>query len=286
MVPFTFHPLPLGSIKPLGWLLDQMNLMADGFPGHLAADHLADDQKPGPRAGNEDNFYPIVRHSPWLGGTREYSGLNEGLPYWLNGLVPLAYGLDNARLKTQVRDVTKCVLDKQQADGWLGPEIEENARDLWGRFPLLLGLSQLVDADMELSNIIIPAMYRFVVLMHDMLVNNTGFGEIWGRVRYPDMLICLQWLYEHHPMGDTEILLETMRLLEKRGFSWREYYDESKFIFRNLDEIEPPITANHPDFPYVHAVNAGQGGCSGDVSFLCHALTLTAISGLKSGAAI
>lgn len=265
MVPFTFQPLPLGSIKPLGWLSDQMNLMADGFAGHLAADHLAADQR-SHRAGNQDHFCPIVRYSPWLGGSSEYSGLNEGLPYWLNGLVPLAYGLDNARLKTQVHNVTKYVLDNQQEDGWLGPEVGANPRDLWGRFPLLLGLSQLADANKELSHNIISAMYKFVVLMHDMLVNNTGLDEIWGRVRYPDMLICLQWLYEHHPRGDTKILLETMHLLEKQGLRWRDYYDESKFIFGDLDDIHPPITANHVDFPYVHAVNAGQGECKLDVS--------------------
>lgn len=243
-----------------------MNLMADGFAGHLAADHLAEDQADH-EASHQDSFYPIVRHSPWLGGSSEYSGLNEGLPYWLNGLVPLAYGLDNARLKKQVNDVTKYVLDHQQADGWLGPEIEEKARDLWGRFPLMLGLSQLVDANKALSHTIVPAMYKFVVLMHDMLANNKGLHEIWGRVRYADMMICLQWLHEHHPREDAEILLETMHLLRKRGFSWSDYYDESKFIFRDLDEINPPITADHPDFPYVHAVNAGQGECIGDVSF-------------------
>ena len=284
MVPFTFRPLPLGSIKPSGWLSDQMNLMADGFAGHLAADHLAHDQM-GHQAGNKHRFYPIVRDSPWLGGSSEYSGLNEGLPYWLNGLVPLAYGLDNTRLKTQVNNITKYVLENQWEDGWLGPEVDGPARDLWGRFPLMLGLSQLVDANMEFSDSILTAMHKFVVLMHKMLVHNVGLHEIWGRVRYPDMLICLQWLYEHHPRGNTEILLETMHLLEKQGLSWRDYYDESKFIFRDLDEIDPPITANHPDFPYVHAVNAGQGQCSADVSFQL-APTLTAIAGLKSGATI
>lgn len=245
--------------------------MAEGFPGHLAADNLADDQA-GPQSDDRDRFYPVVRQSPWLGGkkenSREYSPLNEGLPYWLNGLVPLAYGLDNARLKTQVHNVTKCVLDQQQADGWLGPESKEQIRDLWGRFPLLLGFSQLIDANEELSHDVIPAMYKFIVLMHDMLVNDEGLDEIWGRVRYPDMLICLQWLYEHHPRGNKKILLETMQLLEKRGLSWKDWY-ESKFILRNLDDIDPPITGDHPLFPYVHAVNAGQGGCPGDVSFEC-----------------
>ena len=217
-----------------------MNLMADGLAGH------------------QYEFYPIVRDSPWLGGSSEYSGLNEGLPYWFNGLVPLAYVLDNPRLKAQVREVTEYVLDHQQADGWLGPETDSN-RDIWGRFPLLLGLCQLADADLGLSLRVIPAMYRFIDLMHDMLLENTGFHEIWGRVRYPGMLICLQWLFENHPREDQDKSLETMNLLNKRGLSWAKYYNE-RFIFGDLDAIKnPPITAAHKDFPFVHGVNAGEG---------------------------
>lgn len=210
-------------------------------------------------AGHQFDFYPIVRDSPWLGGSSEYSGLNEGLPYWFNGLVSLAYGLDNSRLKAQVRQVSEYVLSHQQADGWLGPEIGAN-RDIWGRFPFLLGLCQLADADLELSPQIIPAIYRFVDLMHDMLSKNTGFHELWGRARYPGMLICLQWLFETHHRKDLDNSLDTMELLHQRGLSWADYYDEKRFIFGDLDAIKnPPITTAHEDFPFVHGVNAGEG---------------------------
>jgi hypothetical protein len=100
VLPLTFDPLPLGSIQPQGWLLDQLQLMADGL------------------AGNEYNFYMYVNQSSWLGGDQEYSDLDEAFAYWFNGLVPLAYGLNDDGLKSQVQTAANYVLDHQADDGW------------------------------------------------------------------------------------------------------------------------------------------------------------------------
>lgn len=78
-----------------------MQLMADGLAGH------------------EYDFYLYVKDSSWLGGDQEYSDLNEGFPYWFNGLVPLAYGLNDDTLKSQVQDAANYVLQHQANDGWL-----------------------------------------------------------------------------------------------------------------------------------------------------------------------
>ncbi|KAL8984293.1 MAG: hypothetical protein Q9177_004738 [Variospora cf. flavescens] len=246
--PLTFAPLPLGSIKPLGWLDDQLRLMSDGLAGH------------------EHDFYPIVSDSVWLGGQSEYSPLNEGIPYWLNGLVPLAYSLDDDRLQRQTDDVVDYILNHQQSDGWLGPE-EPADRDIWGRFPLCLGLMQLVDANKSKSAQVLPALYDFVSLMHLMLIRNNGFGEFWGRVRYADMTIVLQWLLEKHPGNHTHTLLETMSLLNGHGLRWADYYNRGNYIFKDLDEVQPPITGDSVVFPYVHAVNAAQGMKAGAVIY-------------------
>ncbi|MCJ1437922.1 hypothetical protein MMC27_007309 [Xylographa pallens] len=245
LVPFTFEPFPLGSIKPRGWLHEQLKLMAKGMAGH------------------EFDFYPIVQSNPWLGGTAEYSSLNEAFPYWFNGLVPLAYALDDVRLKAQIRNATRYVLTHQQASGWLGPEVTYDSSTLWARFPFFLGLMQLVEADSSFSPQVVPAMHKFVNLMHSLLLDRRNPSEVWGRARYADMILCLQWLYETYPENNAEVLIETMQRLKDYGLDWAGYYTEQNYIFDDLDTISN--TAG--DFPFVHAVNAAQGLKTGAVDY-------------------
>ena len=73
----AFIPLPLGSVTPRGWLLKQLKIQAEGLSGHLA------------------QFWPDVQSSGGVGGGGD-GGLHERTPYWLNGVVPLAFLLQNA----------------------------------------------------------------------------------------------------------------------------------------------------------------------------------------------
>ncbi len=119
-------------MRARGWFRDQLELEAAGL------------------AGNMFDFYRYVRDSKYLGGSTEYSTLDEASPYWFNGLVPLAFGLRSdvdggnsssaARIESQVRHYLDYLLDHQQPDGWLGFEKTRQTRGIWARCLLLLGL--------------------------------------------------------------------------------------------------------------------------------------------------
>ncbi|KAI9759486.1 MAG: hypothetical protein M4579_002326 [Chaenotheca gracillima] len=254
LLPFVFQPLPLGSVKPEGWLRDQMQLMSDGLAGH------------------EHDFYQFVADSSWLGGDQEYSSLNEGFPYWFNGIVPLAYGLDDARLKGQVTDAVDYLLAHQADDGWIGPETTVQTRNFWARYPLFLGLIQLAEANATESARVVPALHKFMTLMHSMLADNYAgytphdgdvFDASWGQVRSHDMIITLQWLYENHPENNSQVLLDNMNYINEKAYDWAYWFSNDVFITADLDTV--PIDLTTRMFPYEHGVSAGQGLKAGAV---------------------
>ena len=73
-----FYSMPLGRIKPLGWLKDRLKIQAQGMTGLLPA-----------------HWEPLGPNSGWLGGTGESW---ERGPYYLDGLLPLAYLLEDQAL--------------------------------------------------------------------------------------------------------------------------------------------------------------------------------------------
>jgi len=199
LTPRALQPLPLGTIRPRGWLLDQLRIQADGLTGHL------------------DEFWPDVADSRWIGGAAE--GWERG-PYWLDGLVPLAFLLDDEKLIAKARYWLDYILDHQREDGWLGPTHDQKygyRHDPWPVYVVLKTMTQFHEATGDQR--IIPAMTRWLQRL-DALLDEHPL-QSWAAMRWPDLLVSVYWLYES--TGEPWLLT----LAEKahaQGYDWRAHF--------------------------------------------------------------
>ncbi|KAJ7903647.1 hypothetical protein B0H14DRAFT_3680528 [Mycena olivaceomarginata] len=199
---FQFNELPLGAVKPSdnSWLKNQLAAQANGLHGNL------------------QNFWPNVQTSTWIGGSSDYSNLHESGSYWLNGVVPTAFQLNDARLLGDVGKWVNYIISHQTSDGWLGPD--SNPRVLWGTYPALLALRQYAQANTTAAPTILNSLEKFFLLMNTML-NNGGNGvEEWGIARWQDVSIVIQWMLDVHPNSHDSVYLNMLQLLRYGGANW------------------------------------------------------------------
>jgi DUF1680 family protein len=218
LAPNAFAPLPLGTIRPAGWIARQLRIQADGLSGYL------------------DEFWPDVADSAWIGGAAEGW---ERAPYWLDGLVPLAFLLDDPRLRAKADRWVNEILIRQHDDGWLGPlkdtsDARRIAYDPWPVFVLLKALAQYQEATGDAR--IIPAMLRFGRRLEVLLAEQPLFD--WGRYRWADLAVSLFWLYER---TGAAWLLDLAEASYRQAFDWRALF--AQFPYREkqrIEQIHPP----------------------------------------------
>ncbi|MEU4293278.1 hypothetical protein AB0E63_34085 [Kribbella sp. NPDC026596] len=194
----ALRTLPLGTLRPTGWLLERLRLQADGMAGHL------------------DEFWPDVARSGWIGGDAE--GWERG-PYWLDGITGIAYLLDDDRLKAKVRRWVDHILDHQHPNGWFGPRAGEATyadHDVWPRVIVLKALLQHLDATGDER--VVPAALRFLRLLDGML-DEWPLLE-WARSRWTDVV----WVINQvHDLTCEDWLLPLAAKCKEQGFHWIEY---------------------------------------------------------------
>lgn len=236
----AYQELPLGAIKPAGWLHHQLTLMRKGTTGHL------------------DQWHQKIKDNAWKGGTGDGW---EATPYWLDGAVPLAWLLDYTALKRNVMQYIDWVLEHQRPSGYFGPITKteretgkpitvadcNNGEDWWPKMVMLKVLQQYYTATKDKR--VIPFMtsffqYQLQTLRACPLKKWTD----WATARGMDNTLIVQWLYERTKQPN---LLQLAALLQQQSIPWSTYFAGRDWV------INAAAYQNDDQWMTRHGVNVG-----------------------------
>jgi hypothetical protein len=215
--------LPLGTVKPAGWLRNQLEIEASGLTGNL------------------DDFWPDLKNSAWKGGTGDAW---ERGPYFLDGLIPTAYLLDDERLKAKVKEWVEPIIASSRDSGWYGPL---KNKDRWPLSVANKGLMQYYEAtgDKRAFDVLI----KYFRYLHD--TPPDWPHKDWRGVRAMENAVTGYWLYRQ--TGEKWIL-ETLESIQKNGTDWTSYYE--KFPWDSAAAVNKTIPHDgSPEGMTAHGVN-------------------------------
>ena len=221
LVQTKFVPLPLGAVKPQGWLKDQLVIQARGLTGHLC------------------EFWPDLVESAWKG--KDGEGWERG-PYYLDGLVPLAYLLEDQDLIAKTRPFIEWTLASGQPNGWFGPSKNKD------RWPLAVALKVLMQYHEATGDErAITLMTNYFKFLKD--AKPDWPDKDWRGVRAMENAVAAYWLYNR--TGNREIL-DAAESIFKSSFDWAKYFQDFPFPTEVLEKGYKP---GHPS----HVVNIAMG---------------------------
>jgi uncharacterized protein len=219
--PAALQALPVGAVRPSGWLRQQLIVQANGLTGHL------------------DEFWPYVsRETGWLGGPGDQW---ERTPYYLDGLLPLAYILDDPQLIAKANKYVSWALHSLRPTGQFGPR----DNDWWPRMVMLKVLMAYFEASADQR--VLDLMTAYFHYMEQMLEVRPLYT--WGSARAADNLLAVHWLYN---ITGTDNLIPLARLIQSQTFDWGSL--QGKYTLeKGLQVGDPPGNMG------THVVNNAQG---------------------------
>ncbi|WP_345211327.1 beta-L-arabinofuranosidase domain-containing protein [Mucilaginibacter gynuensis] len=248
-----FIELPLGAIKPQGWLKEMLVRQKNGATGNL------------------DKLYPLVmnKRNGWLGGDGDQW---ERGPYWIDGLLPLAYILNDKELIAKVQPWIEYAIKSQQPDGYFGPSKDygpepglqrDNSRDWWPKMVMLKILKQYYSATGDQRIIKLMTNY-FKYQLKELPAKPLDHWSFWARYRAGDNLMVVYWLYN---ITGNKSLLDLADLLHQQSYDFTDAFLNTPLLSQagsihgvNLAQgMKEPIIyyQQHPEQKYLAATTRG-----------------------------
>lgn len=198
--------------------------------------------------GHMDSIYTRVMgpRNGWLGGDGD---VWERGPYWIDGLLPLAYILRDQALIEKVQPWIEWTLASQKPDGYFGPDTDRpyepelqrnNAQDWWPKMVMLKVMQQYYSATGDERVISFMRNY-FSYQLAQLPQQGLGKWTYWGQQRGGDNLMVVYWLYN---LTGEAFLLELGDLIHRQTFDWTD-------IFLHQDHLRRENS--------LHCVNLAQG---------------------------
>jgi len=198
--PSPLIKLPTGAVKPdpNGWLHHELEMMSDGFTGHLM----------------ELSKWCAISGSAWASSNGEGEYGWEELPYWFRGFVDLAYLTGDKRLLDASHAWIEGVLSSQDSSGYFGPRENREEHDIWPNMIMLYALRTYYEASHDER--VLPFMVKYFRWLTTVSLENYLPGS-WQKIRGGDNLDHLYWLYNR--TGESW-LLDAARVNHERTADW------------------------------------------------------------------
>ncbi|MCC6446830.1 MAG: glycoside hydrolase family 127 protein [Armatimonadetes bacterium] len=196
--PSPLLKLPVGNIRPEGWLRHQLELMSDGFVGRLT----------------EISPWCRFEESAWASPSGEGKYGWEELPYWLKGFTDLGYVLGDRRIIQEAERWIDRILASQREDGYFGPQSNLEAPDLWPNMIALYALRSYHEATTDKR--VLTLMKKYFRWQNALSLEKFLPGS-WQHWRGGDNLDSIYWLYNR--TGE-KWLLELAQVNHDRTAPW------------------------------------------------------------------
>ena len=212
--PSKLIKLPIGSIKPEGWLLEYFNRQKKGLTGNLG----------------EISAWLDKKDNAWLSKDGKGKWGWEEVPYWLKGYANIGYITEDKEIIDEAKIWIEAALDSQRENGFFGPnfawesyiadedrtnELETTKRkaiDFWPNMIMLYCLQSYYEYSKDDRVIELMTKYfkfQFDIEEKDLLSND----HYWARIRGGDNLHSVIWLYNR--TGDKWLLSLAEKIYRK-----------------------------------------------------------------------
>lgn len=197
--------LPVGSIRPEGWLGRYLELQRDGLTGNLG----------------EISAWLSKNNNAWL--SKDGSGEHgwEEVPYWLKGYAHLGYILKDKKILDEAKVWLEGAIQSQRPDGYFGPLILRNYKpDLWGNMIMLWCLQSYYEYSGDER--VITLMTNYFKWQHK-LPESFLLKDYWEHPRGGDNLLSIFWLYNR--TEGNEWLMELADKIHRNTADWTKHRD-------------------------------------------------------------